>query len=99
MDPLCSQHSSYRNSVGSADRWALISTYRDASSPDESKVFPNPRPVLRRDCVELGRKAHAEHPPDAAGLVARYILPSSAVYNDAKKVQDAAAGGGGGGAH
>ena len=33
-------HASHRNIQGSADRWALISTYRDASIPDASKVLP-----------------------------------------------------------
>ena len=41
-------HASHRNVVGSADRWALISTYRNAAEPDLSKVFPHALPVLRR---------------------------------------------------
>ena len=66
-------HSSYWNEPGSADRWALISTYRDARKPDPCKVFPKPRPVIRRGCVELGKKANAENPTSAEELAARYI--------------------------
>ena len=76
-------HASHRNVQGSADRWALISTYRDASTPDASKVFPAPRPVLRRGCPALGRKAHAEHPPDAVARAARYVLPGSPYHSAA----------------
>ena len=76
-------HASHRNVRGSADRWALISTYRDASTPDASKVFPAPRPVLRRGCPALGRKAHAEHPPDAVARAARYVLPGSPYHSAA----------------
>ena len=83
-------HASCRNVVGSADRWALISTYRDAARPDSSKVFPRPRPVLRHGCVELGAKAHAEHPTSAAELATRYIVPGTSVYDAAQKIQAAA---------
>ena len=68
-------HASFHNTTGCADRWALISTYRDAATPDTSKVFPKPRPVLRRGCATLGLKAHVEHPTSEEELAARYIKP------------------------
>ena len=68
-------HASFHNTSGCADRWALISTYRDAATPDTSKVFPKPRPVLRRGCATLGLKAHVEHPTSEEELAARYIKP------------------------
>ena len=82
-------HASHLNAAGSADRWALICTYRNAAERDSSKVFPHARPVLRRGCDELGQKAAREHAASAAELAARYILPSSPVYHDAKRIQEA----------
>ena len=51
---------------------------------------PRPRPVLRHGCVELGAKAHAEHPTSAAELATRYIVPGTSVYDAAQKIQAAA---------
>lgn len=79
-------HSSHRNQIGSADRWALISTYRDASTEDSSRVFLHPRPVLRGACSALGRKAASENPTPKAELTARYILPGSEVHEAAKMI-------------
>jgi len=41
----CLLHSSYSNKSGQ-DRWCFIPTYRDASVPDESKIWENTR-ILR----------------------------------------------------
>lgn len=47
-------HSSFPNSCG-ADRWSLISTYRDASVPDESTVWPHAMLIS-------GQSVHAPEP-------------------------------------
>jgi hypothetical protein len=79
-------HSSFKNCEGSADRWALITSYRDASIPDACRVFPHPRPVLREGSAALGRKAAKENESSEEDLMRRYILPGSSVYDEAKKL-------------
>ncbi len=62
------------------DRWALITTYRDATVPDASRVFPRPRPALRRGCAALALTAATLHATPQAEIAARYILPAAPVY-------------------
>ena len=45
-------HSSYPNTTG-ADRWSLISTYRDGSVRDESAVWNHPM-VVTGESVNVG---------------------------------------------
>jgi ectoine hydroxylase-related dioxygenase (phytanoyl-CoA dioxygenase family) len=76
-------HASHRNQPGSKDRWALITTYRDATVPDASRVFPRPRPALRRGCAALGLAAAVLHATPPAELATRYILPAAPEYSAA----------------
>ena len=57
-----------------------------SESLSAGRVFPHPRPVLRRGCAALGREAARRHAAGPEALAARYILPSSPVYADAKRI-------------